>query len=73
MLLTCDCPGVDVTPRLLFTSEGFQMSQSLNFERADQIVNARKQMASKAFAQGQAMDQTEQQLYRELLALGHAH
>ncbi|MFN7889015.1 MAG: hypothetical protein ACK5OC_01880 [Pirellula sp.] len=67
-----DNKGVAVTPRFLFTLEGFQMSQSLNFERADQIVNALKQMASKAFAQGQAMDQTEQQLYRELLALGHA-
>ncbi len=55
-----DNKGVVLTPRFLFTSEGFQMSQSLNFERADQIVTTLKQMASKAFADGQAMDQTEQ-------------
>ena len=34
-----DNKGVAVTPRFLFTLEGFQMSQSLNFERADQIVS----------------------------------
>jgi hypothetical protein len=37
-----DNKGVAVTPRFLFTLEGFQMSQSLNFERADQIVSALK-------------------------------
>jgi hypothetical protein len=48
------------------------MRQSLNLERADQIVTSLKQMASNTFAHGEAMYQTEQQSYRELMALGHA-
>jgi hypothetical protein len=48
------------------------MGKSLEFEKVDQITDELKQLAQRAFREGQAIDQVEAALYKKLLSLGHA-
>ena len=47
------------------------MDKPLDFTQVDQVVTELKEMASKAFQQGQSMDRTELSIFHKLLALGH--
>ena len=47
------------------------MDKQLRFEQVDQLVTQLKDLASKAFVDGQAMDKTEANLYKHLMAVGH--
>ena len=47
------------------------MDEQLRFEQVDQLVTQLKDLASKAFVDGQAMDKTEANLYKHLMAVGH--
>ena len=47
------------------------MDKPLDFTRVDQVVSELKEMASKAFQEGQSMDRTELSIFRTLLSLGH--
>lgn len=47
------------------------MDKPLDFTRVDQVVTELKELASKAFQQGQSMDRTELSIFQKLLALGH--
>ena len=47
------------------------MDKQLRFEQVDQLVTQLKDIASKAFLDGQAMDKTEANLYKHLMAVGH--
>ena len=47
------------------------MDKPLDFTRVDQVVSELKEMASKAFHEGQSMDRTELSIFHTLMALGH--
>jgi hypothetical protein len=47
------------------------MNQTNAFESVDQIVGELKSIATKAFLDGQAIDQTERLIYQQLMKLGH--
>jgi hypothetical protein len=48
------------------------MNEALDFQNVDLLVVQLKELASKAFCSGQAIDQTELDLHKQLMALGHA-
>lgn len=47
------------------------MSHTNEFENIDQIVLDLKSIASKAFLEGKAIDQTERIIYQQVMKLGH--
>ena len=47
------------------------MDRQLQFEQVDQLVAQLKEMATKAFLSGQAMDKTESIFYTRLMAVGY--
>ena len=48
------------------------MNEALDFQHVDLLVVQLKELVSKAFRSGQAIDQTELDLHKQLMALGHA-
>lgn len=48
------------------------MDKPLDFSRVDQVVTELKELASKAFQQGQSMDKTELSIFHKLMSMGHA-
>jgi hypothetical protein len=48
------------------------MDNALDFQSVDLLVSQLKELACKAYRGGQAIDQTELDLHKQLMALGHA-